>query len=275
MRVSSALGVVLVCALTAATASAQAPPARTAAASHVTVELLTSAEQPVGGQLACGLQFTLESGWHIYWQNPGDSGSPPDTQWQLPAGASVSPFEWPLPERLDEAGSVTYVYRDRVVLPFALTTGVGDAAAPLALRANVRWLVCRDICVAGKAALELKFPLDEVDRARVPEWEALIARAKRQVPRPAASSWRATARASGDSFVVDITTGQFEQGGTIFPLDVSQIDDGAPQRRESLPAGVRFTLRKSQQLVKDPATLRLVVVLPGGRVGIVDAPLSR
>ncbi|MCX6537685.1 MAG: protein-disulfide reductase DsbD family protein [Acidobacteria bacterium] len=275
MRVACVPGIVSICMTAAAAAFAQAPPARAVTAAHVTVELLCAAERPVAGQQAMGLQFTLEPGWHIYWQNPGDSGTPPDTQWQLPAGVWASPVEWPLPERIDEAGSVNYGYRGHVVLPFTLTIAPSAAGAPLAVRAAVQWLVCRDMCVAGKAALELKFPLVSADRARVGEWELLIAHAKRQVPQPAPSSWKATAKASGDAFVVDIITGRSEQSGTIFPLDVSQVDDGAPQGQESLPAGVRFTLRKSQQLVKDPATLRLVVALDGGRAGIIEVPLVR
>lgn len=275
MRVACVFGVVSICVLAAAAAFAQTPLERTAITNHVTVELLSSAERLAAGQHAMGLQFTIEPGWHIYWQNPGDSGTQPDAQWQLPAGVTASPIEWPLPERLDDAGAINYVYRRQVVLPFTVTLAPGATGVPMAIRAAVRWLVCRNTCVAGKADLEMRFPLDAADRAHVGEWELLIAHAKRQVPQPAPPSWKATARASGDSFVVDINTGESEHTGTIFPLDVSQVDDGAPQGRESLPTGVRFTLRKSQQLVHDPATLRLVVALGGGRAGIVEVPVIR
>jgi hypothetical protein len=36
-----------------------------------------------GQSLWLGLQFQLESGWHIYWINPGDSGETPGLVWRF------------------------------------------------------------------------------------------------------------------------------------------------------------------------------------------------
>jgi thiol:disulfide interchange protein DsbD len=264
-----------ICVLEAARGSAQMAMARAATAPHIAVELISAAEGPVAGQQVLGLKFTMEPGWHIYWQNPGDSGTPPDTQWRLPSGVSAAPIEWPLPERITETGAVYYGYHGQVVLPVMLTIASDTARRPLIVRAAVRWLVCSSVCVAGKADLELALPLDAVDRVHLGEWERLIAQSLRQVPRPAPPSWQTSGKVSGEVFVVDIITGQSEHSGTLYPLDVSQIDGGSSPVRESLPSGVRFTLRKSQQLVKDPATLRFVLALDGNRTGIVKVAMTR
>ena len=41
------------------------------------------------------LYFKLEPGWHVYWQNAGDSGEPPRIQWTLPAGVTAGPISFP------------------------------------------------------------------------------------------------------------------------------------------------------------------------------------
>jgi DsbC/DsbD-like thiol-disulfide interchange protein len=41
-----------------------------------------------------------DDGWHIYWQNPGDSGEPPRIKWQLPSGVTATALEWPTPMRM-------------------------------------------------------------------------------------------------------------------------------------------------------------------------------
>ncbi|MGA8222114.1 MAG: hypothetical protein WB780_10720 [Candidatus Acidiferrales bacterium] len=64
----------------AASAPAQAPPQFPAR-----VQLIWDGNPPRPGHpLWVGALFQLDPGWHIYWQNPGDSGEPPKFQWKLP-----------------------------------------------------------------------------------------------------------------------------------------------------------------------------------------------
>src|SRR5437762_4954849 len=70
-------------------------------APHVRVELITEDRSiHAGGDFALGLLFHLEKGWHVYWRNPGDSGSPPQVAWMLPAGFRAGAMEWPYPRRI-------------------------------------------------------------------------------------------------------------------------------------------------------------------------------
>lgn len=264
-------------AVSAATAAAGAQPAapRSADAPHLRVDLIASVQRPDAGDQWLGLRFALDPGWHIYWQNPGDSGSPPEVTWQLPGGVSAAPVEWPLPQRIGVGGLVNYGYAGTVVLPVRLTVAAGTTASPSTIRASLRWLVCHDICLPGNATLELAFPLAEADRRQVDAWRVAIENARALVPRPAPSLWRASASASGDFFVVDVITGQRDEHGVFFPLDASQINDSAPQAVSPAAAGLRFTLRRSDQLVHNPARLRGVVSLPGGRAYVIDAPVGR
>ena len=254
-------------------AFAQGPPpaARTGAGPHVRVELIADRARP-GHGMRLGLKFDLDKDWHIYWLNPGDSGGPPVAAWTLPPGMMVAGIEWPAPERIDIGGLVNYGYHDSVVLPVAMAVAA-DARMPpgLVVKTSVRWMACSNVCVPGKADLELRFPLGAGEQAHLDDWQAAIDDARRRVPGPAPASWTTSASSTGDTFVVDVLTGTREEAAVFFPLETSQVNDSAAQIATPLPNGVRLTLAKSNQLAKVPAVLRGVITLPGGRAHEIEA----
>lgn len=256
-----------------AAASAQAPPAgsRSGSGPHVKVELIADRATP-GPGMRLAFKFDLDPGWHIYWQNPGDSGGPPEAAWTFPPGMMAAGIEWPAPERIDIGGLVNYGYHDSVVLPMHVAVAAGARTPPdLAIRTSLRWMACANLCVAGKAELVLQFPLAETDLARLDGWKAAIDAARSRVPTQAPASWSASATSSADTFVVDVLTGHREAEAVFFPLETSQVNDSAAQVVSPLPNGVRLTLTKSSQLMKDPGVLRGVITLPGGRSHRIDA----
>ena len=256
-------------------ADAQPSSSRRAGAPHVTVELIADRDLARAGTQWLGLRFAIEPGWHIYWRNPGDSGEPPEVRWQLPSGMMASPVEWPAPRRIDVGGLINYGYQNTVVLPVRLAIAAGAPTSPAVLRAALRWLACRDLCVSGSASVALTWPLDERGRGAVAAWGEAIARARALVPQPAPPGWRCSAVSRHGAFTVDVITGQRENAITFFPLEVNQIDDSAPQVLTSLARGIRVGLRKSAQWVKDPSALRGVVSFPDGRAFEITAPVSR
>src|SRR5271168_188396 len=93
-RVLSMACVIVACILAVAGAEAagrrpfpQAAQAPYAPENHAKVELIAEEDTLRPGRtLWAGVLFRLDSGWHIYWQNPGDSGEPPKIRWELPRG---------------------------------------------------------------------------------------------------------------------------------------------------------------------------------------------
>src|ERR1700688_4708946 len=112
-----------------------------------------------GRQTYFGLNFQLEKGWHIYWVNPGDSGQPPRVEWHLPAGLSATEIEWPAPQRLGTSTIVDFGYDDAVMLLVPMrassTLPINQAVQ---LGAELKVLVCREICIPGKAQVSLSLP---------------------------------------------------------------------------------------------------------------------
>jgi thiol:disulfide interchange protein DsbD len=222
-----------------------------------------------------GLRFELEQGWHVYWQNPGDSGGPPTAFWEPSRGLTLDGFEWPVPERIPLGPLVNYGYTAEVVLPFRVRTATPLAAgASATIGGQVKWLICHDICIPDQARLTLTWPLAPGDRAKVPTWQQQIAAAREAVPRPAPAAWKPRAASSREEFVLTLQVDSAATTATFFPLEVSQINDSAPQAVTTKGRELVLRLRKSDQLAKDPAVLRGVVVLAGGRAHVVEAPVG-
>ncbi len=104
------------------------------------------------------LHIKMQSGWHTYWKNPGDSGMAPDVNWTLPKGFTAGELQFPAPDRMAFGDMVDYGYENDAWLltPVTAPTIVnGKAVSILALKA--RWLVCKDICIpeTGEFALSL------------------------------------------------------------------------------------------------------------------------
>ena len=116
---------------------------------------LSGSIQP-GGQEPVGLHFTLEKGWHVYWVNAGDSGEPPSIKWTLPAGVTAAAMQFPAPRRLPLGPLMDFGYEDEVLFPITLSAASSlQAPSTAELSAHVNWLVCREVCIPGKADLAL------------------------------------------------------------------------------------------------------------------------
>jgi DsbC/DsbD-like thiol-disulfide interchange protein len=244
---------------------------------HGTLELVAENQWVEAGRTArLGLRFQLEKGWHIYWVNPGDSGEPPQVKWQLPAGVSVGEMEWPTPRRLGTSSIVDFGYEDDVMLIVPLHAETALATQGLAqIGAEVKVLVCREMCIPGKAQLSLTLPVKSqppVPDARTAE---LFSGARKALPRPAPASWRISVADAGDSFVLTAKIGEHVAQAVFFPREESQVKDAAPQQFVAVPGGFQLTLRKSDQLLKPIGRLKGVLVLAGDRGYMIDVPVGK
>jgi DsbC/DsbD-like thiol-disulfide interchange protein len=259
---------------------ARAVRAQSPAPSRVDVGLISDAAAVRPGQTVwVGLQFKLQAGWHIYWMNPGDSGEPPKIQWNLPQGFRAGDFLWPYPERIEAPSIVDYGYADGVVL-LAPITAPADLPphGTVTLGGDVRYLVCREICVPGKASVQLELPVAEHGGVASPSnafVRALFVQTRQRVPRPAPAAWQARARAVGDEFVLSLRTGKPAPQAEFFPIDSDIIENSTPQSVRSTAAGIEIHLKKSDQLLKPIAQLRGVIVIPGRGAYTVVAPVTQ
>jgi DsbC/DsbD-like thiol-disulfide interchange protein len=249
--------------------------AQSSAENHAKVELIAEQDsiQP-GHPLSAGLLFHMDQGWHIYWQNPGDSGEPPRVHWELPPGFRAGAIEWPNPIRLGSGSVVDYGYEDHILLMVRIeappTTTV---TANLTIAANVKYIVCREICVPGKAHLSLLLPTGNSRPSEDAERRGIFEEARRQLPKQAPSGWKVSAVSEGQHFVVSVRCNTHEQKASFLPLDPGEVENSAPQSFTSLNNGFQLTLEKSDLLTKAVKTLRGLIVVGDGSTFTVAAPV--
>jgi DsbC/DsbD-like thiol-disulfide interchange protein len=238
---------------------------------HLKVELISEqSPSPPGQPLWVGLLFRLEPGWHIYWQNPGDSGEPPKVQWELPAGFVAGSIRWPQPIRLGGGSVVDYGYEGQVLLMAPIQGPSSRNATSLpSLSADVKYIVCRDVCIPGKAHLTLSGPAGG-DWAL---WRALFEQTRAQLPKPSPANWKVTAVSNKQHFILSVQARSQLTGAGFFPLEPGQIDNSSPQDFAPTHNGFRITLKKSDQLTKPVTNLRGLIVLGPGRAVEVSAPV--
>ena len=244
---------------------------------HGSLELIAENQWiSIGHPFYLGLHFQLERGWHIYWVNPGDSGEPPRVTWQLPPGLSPGMIEWPAPRRLGTSSIVDFGYEDAVTLIVPVHAEGSLAAQPLAnLGAEMRVLVCREVCIPGKTQLSLSLPIKSRPPAPEMRTRELFAAARKDLPRAVPQNWEFSVDDAKDSFVLAANLGTQITQVIFFPLAEAQIDNSAPQTLQPLDSGFQLTLRKSDRLLKPVDRLKGVLVLSGNRAYLIDAPVSK
>ena len=111
-----------------------------------------------GDELLVGFKFTLNPGWHTYWENPGDAGEGASIKWNLPNDVVASKILWPGPERIPIEPLMTFGYEDEVVLLTKISTSAASAI-PLNLNAQVSWYTCKEICIPQEAEVSIPIKL--------------------------------------------------------------------------------------------------------------------
>jgi thiol:disulfide interchange protein/DsbC/DsbD-like thiol-disulfide interchange protein len=186
-----------------------------------------------GETLTVALRQTITPGWHTYWQNPGDSGEPTSLDWNLPAGITSGPIQWPLPEAIPVGPLTNYGYSDNLLLLTDITIPADAAGQSVTLSAKARWLVCKDICVPEESPVSLTLPL--IDGGLSPRRSsdaAAIAAAREALPKPA--PWPVRYSHSLDKLTLNVD-GLGSDIGKIthvrfFPVNWGQIANAMPQK---------------------------------------------
>ncbi len=250
----------------AASDSADAP--------HLHVRLIVLPQMLSRGASAeAGLYFKLEPGWHVYWKNAGDSGEPPHIRWALPDGISAGPLQFPAPKRLPLGPLMDFGYEDEALFPFTLNVTNAAKQGPADLHAKVDWLVCREVCIPGKAELGVSRNVSARASAAPPAAadEAIFKRFAGKLPEPLPARFKAIFQPSDAGFRLAVQTGRRETSAEFFPAEQSILDNPAPQKITPAPDGLILDLKKDTNLSTNPSQLSGVLELSDGRAFEVTA----
>jgi len=202
-----------------------------------TVRLVSQSNDAPGGELRLALEFSLQPGWHIYWQNPGDAGFAPQI---FPAPpVSFGALAFPPPEFLLQGPVGAYVLSGHVVLPFTAQNVAGG------VKARAGWLVCADICVPEHADFTLAL-------TGGPSAEAGLFTPPAIVPSPFA----ATLAPDGTLSIAGPGAAQVRVA-RFFPLTPGGIVNAAPQPLSFTATGLALHLQLVQPEANLPGVLEL------------------
>ena len=250
--------------------------AQTAAPVHAKISLVAEPTDAQVGRVAwIGVFFDLESGWHIYWVNPGDAGEAPDIDWSLPPGVRAGDIRWPVPARIATGPLVDYGYEGQVLLAVPLQVPTGFQPGALSgVTADVRYVICREVCIPAKAHLTWPSPSGTNAPAEIAARRQLFRHARDRWAKPLPAGWAIEASDNGGQFVLAIQTGRREPTATFFPQDPDQIENAALQVVVPAPRGAQLTLQKSDPQSKPPSVLRGILVLADDRAFDIAAPVT-
>jgi len=145
---------------------------------YVHANLIANCKKIVPGKaFRLGVELNMEPGWHTYYKHSGDAGMPTKIEWQLPEGFKVSELKWEKPHKFNDSGIVTFGYADYCLISAEVqppaTLKEGDKVD---IKAKVKWLSCKDICVPGNAMVQLSLPVAAAGSAFEAENESKFAK---------------------------------------------------------------------------------------------------
>ena len=138
---------------------------------HATVQLRAPDSFAANATNEIAIEFKIKPDWHIYWENPGDSGEEPRATWKVEpmSAATVGALEYPIPKRLPSGPFTNFGFEsDPKPVVFRVPVKVGaTGSGAIDLTLNLTYLVCQEACVPEKAELKLSVPVSASGAARL------------------------------------------------------------------------------------------------------------
>lgn len=226
-----------------------------------TVSLVSETDSVSGSTLTLGLLFRLSNGWHIYWKDAGDAGSPPQLTLKTPDHATINAFGWPRPDWLVANSLGNYVVSGTVLLPFSVALRQPVPAQGANVQGVAHWLVCSAvICVPQQASVTLHLPAGQ---ARSFTTASLFAAARAAEPSPSTFGTRVS---PSGTLVVEGRglTNADVRGAHFFPDRADAILNAAPQRLVFRSGGFSLALRPLKWRPSEPLNGVLEITDPAG-----------
>jgi thiol:disulfide interchange protein DsbD len=237
---------------------------------HTRVSLVSELEAVQAGRpFTLALRLEMDPDWHTYWINPGDSGLPTKIAWELPEGFEVGELQWPRPEVFSVGPLVSYGYSDEVLLLADLRAPEGlSPGATVRLAGRAEWLECEEICLPGKAPVEISLPVT-ASPPEPSEWAQRFAETRALLP-AAAPAWALAAGTAGDTAALAVSPPAGWEGtpqeAYFFPLEADVIDYAAPQQLVVDGGGYRLEMSRAPNAAR-LEELRGVLVADAGGPG--------
>lgn len=235
---------------------------------NVTVRLVPEVLSIRAGQtFTVALHMTMAPSWHTYWRNPGDAGMPTKVVWTLPDGFKAGALQWPIPARAVDGGLALYGYEREATFLTEITAAADLPRGRFTVAAKVSWLECKDICIPGKANLDLVLPASaEAARPALdPSARALFASARAAMPRASAALVASHSIEAGRVLLrVDGPARVLGSPLEFFPDTPGLIEAAEPQMVARAGTGWTISMKRAANAPASPVALTGVLVTSAG-----------
>jgi DsbC/DsbD-like thiol-disulfide interchange protein/cytochrome c biogenesis protein CcdA len=159
-------------------ANAQIPGAPQNVRASIQAETNTPAP---GDTVTIAIVMDPKPGWHDYWLNPGDAGTPLELEWKLPPGVTAGPIRAPVPETLIVSGFMNHIYKAKHA--FLIDLKIAPTVQPrqqLDIKVDARWSACSDtVCIPEGGTLSVPMTIgdgnmDSTTRTQFDNWRAAL-----------------------------------------------------------------------------------------------------
>src|SRR5216110_3082309 len=111
-------------------------------------------------------------------------------------------MEWPYPRRIPVGPLMNYGYEDAVLLITPVHAARQPPSGAARIGASLKWVVCQELCIAGKGNLSLEVPV--ASGAPAPSrFHEFFVKTRKLLPRPASAEWKLKAVSLPDALVLN------------------------------------------------------------------------
>ncbi|WP_157684638.1 protein-disulfide reductase DsbD family protein [Bdellovibrio bacteriovorus] len=224
---------------------------------HIQIDWLAPQIFAENSETVIGIRFRPDPHWHVYWKNPGDSGSAPKFQIKS-KNAEVGEILWPYPARLPIAHLTNFGYEGDVAYLLKVKTGM---AASLKMEVNLEWLVCQEECVPGFGVLSLSRDIKGTETVFAKEIQSKLNSFENKIPSAGLDSPYRLAVSElpeGGLKVFVSSKANLPSEVDLFPVDPEYVQPAQPKITKT-DSGFEVAFQKSATAQK-PASLGFLLV---------------
>lgn len=112
---------------------------------------------------AINVEFQIDKDWHIYWENPGDSGEEPKFDFTGSKGVSFGRPQFPIPKRIAAGPFTNFGFESAPGQPVTIRIPVqvapGGDAGLAEISLDLSYLVCKEECIPADVKLRGRVPV--------------------------------------------------------------------------------------------------------------------
>ena len=218
----------------------------------IAIDLVSSVESVLPGDIfTAALRVRMESGWHTYWINPGDSGAMPRVSWTPQKGVFIGELNFPVPERIEYGDLVNFGYKTETVWPFEISIENDFSEDSVRIFAEIDILVCSDICIPKKLTVNRKFQVG--DTKRDDEGSKIILTAFDSMPIKSALAPLAELKSDNINLKFSLAGDLASKASTdafFFPFDPNLIDNKSKQHLFVSEDKLVLSINKAQDYIE-------------------------